>query len=105
MMHWFVLFHSQCYISSKKLDKYYSTHFVYCIIINYKSPYFFLILFFVINVNFFSTIVLCNICTVLQGTLKRPRSPSPPNTCFPQGYGYKTHVAAYGQSELLIILF
>lgn len=33
-----------------------------------------------------------------NGTLKRPRSPSPPNTSFPQAYGYKTHVTAYGQN-------
>jgi len=33
-----------------------------------------------------------------NGTLKRPRSPSPPNSSYPQAYGYKTHVSAYGQN-------
>ncbi|GBL92405.1 hypothetical protein AVEN_174698-1 [Araneus ventricosus] len=33
-----------------------------------------------------------------NGTMKRPRSPSPPNSSYPQGYGYKTHVTAYGQT-------
>ncbi|XP_035228821.1 uncharacterized protein LOC118200941 isoform X1 [Stegodyphus dumicola] len=33
-----------------------------------------------------------------NGAMKRPRSPSPPNTNYSQGYGYKPHVAAYGQT-------
>ncbi|GFY48757.1 uncharacterized protein TNIN_295561 [Trichonephila inaurata madagascariensis] len=33
-----------------------------------------------------------------NGTMKRPRSPSPPNNSYPQAYGYKTHVTAYGQT-------
>lgn len=33
-----------------------------------------------------------------NGSLKRPRSPSPPNAGYSQGYGFKTHVTSYGQN-------
>ncbi|GIX84795.1 uncharacterized protein CDAR_490421 [Caerostris darwini] len=33
-----------------------------------------------------------------NGTLKRPRSPSPTNNNYPPNFGYKTHVTAYGQT-------
>lgn len=34
---------------------------------------------------------------ISSGAIKRPRSPSPPNPGYQQGYGYKAHAASYGQ--------